>query len=116
MSKNWNIMSIKSNTNVATSYYKCVFNRILKRGEITMYNNLLAEMNRRGLHIYDLQKIINVGRGTAYSKMAGKTDWTLQEMLKVQDFFNDGLNQFDKLTLDYLFKGGNNDRKAERTK
>lgn len=83
-----------------------------------MYNNLLAEMNRRGLHIYDLQKIMNVGRGTAYSKMAGKTDWTLQEMLKVQDFFNEGLNQFNKnfLTLDYLFKWVNNDRKAKRTK
>ena len=63
------------------------------------YENLKAEMGRKGLTMFDLSK--NQNLGLAYesirNKFSGKTEWTRKEMFVIQQDY------FPNKTLEYLF-------------
>ena len=66
------------------------------------FENLRVEMARANISFPALANIIGIGLSTIYSKKTGVLDWTLSEMLSIQNVLQErtGLD----LTLDYLFK------------
>ena len=66
------------------------------------FENLRVEMARANISFLALANIIGIGLSTIYSKKSGALDWTLSEMLSIQNVLQEktGLD----LTLDYLFK------------
>ena len=66
------------------------------------FENLRVEMARANISFPALANIIGIGLSTIYSKKSGVLDWTLAEMLSIQNVLQEktGLD----LTLDYLFK------------
>ena len=72
------------------------------------FENLKVEMARANISLPALAKLIGMGLSTIYNKRDGLQDWTLGNMLAIQDVLQErtGLD----LPLDYLFKskkGGN---------
>ena len=73
--------------------------------ERDLFPNLAAEMARANLSKPALAQIIGIAVGSMYSKINGKTEFTLGEMQDIARCLETMTEQ--KLTLDYLFsKGG----------
>jgi hypothetical protein len=68
------------------------------------FNNLEAEFARIGLSVEEVGKELGFAKALMYNRLANKTNWTLNDMLKIQKFVNDRTKQ--RLTLDYLFAKG----------
>lgn len=71
-----------------------------------MYENLKAEMARNNLTGVKMSDILHITYQSFYKKIHGETDFKLNEMVAIQNYFKDT----DKAraavyTLDYLFKG-----------
>lgn len=82
--------------------------RRLYMSEKIEFENLMAEMARANISLPALAKLIGMGLSTIYNKKTGVQDWTLANMIAIQDVLQErtGLD----LPLDYLFKskkGGN---------
>ena len=68
------------------------------------FKNLEAEFKRIGLSVEEVGNELGFAKCVMYNRLANKTNWTLNDMLKVQKFVNDRTQQ--RLTLDYLFAKG----------
>ena len=68
------------------------------------FKNLEAEFKRIGLSVEEIGNELGFAKCVMYNRLANKTNWTLNDMLKVQKFVNDRTQQ--RLTLDYLFAKG----------
>ena len=66
------------------------------------FENLRVEMARANISFPALANIIGIGLSTIYSKKSGVLDWTLSEMLSIQNVLQEKTGM--DLTLDYLFK------------
>ena len=66
------------------------------------YRNLEAEIKRTGMSVEAVANELKFMRCTFYNRLSGKTNWTLSDMIKVQNFIN--LKTQQNLSLDYLFK------------
>ena len=66
------------------------------------FENLRVEMARANISFPVLANIIGIGLSTIYSKKSGVLDWTLSEMLSIQNVLQEKTGL--ELTLDYLFK------------
>ena len=63
-----------------------------------MYNNLKAEMTRKGFTAIDLSDELDINVKSVYSKLNGKSDFYKSECDLIKErFFND-------LDFEYLFK------------
>ena len=70
-----------------------------------MYDNLKAEMARHNLTGMKMSDLLHITHASFYKKIHGKSDFKLNEMVAIQNYFKDT----DKAraafyTLDYLFK------------
>lgn len=65
-----------------------------------MFENLKAEMARKGLTIMDLSKNteLNLSYETLRNKFSGKTEWNKREMFLLKK------NYFQDKTIEYLFE------------
>lgn len=68
------------------------------------FSNLEAEIARTGLSVEEVGKELGFTKCTIYNRLGCRSNWTLNDMLKVQKFINDRTQS--KLTLDYLFAQG----------
>ena len=68
------------------------------------YKNLEAEIARTGLSIEEVGHKLGFGKSLMYNRLAGRTKWTLSDMLEIQKFINDATGSH--YTLDYLFAKG----------
>lgn len=68
------------------------------------FKNLEAEFARIGLSVEEVAKELGFAKVVMYNRLANKTKWTLNDMLKVQKFVNDRTKSH--FTLDYLFAKG----------
>ena len=68
------------------------------------FSNLEAEIARIGLSVEEVSNELGFAKCVMYNRLNGKTNWTLNDMIKVQQFVN-GRTQ-SELTLDYLFAKG----------
>lgn len=59
--------------------------------------NLRAEMERYGVTVANIQKILGCSEKTVRNKINGETDFTLPEAFKIKNEF------FKGYTLEYLF-------------
>lgn len=66
-----------------------------------MFPNLLAEKARKRLTNKDFSDALNISEGSVKNKIAGRTEFTRQEMLTLRD------SCFQGLSLEYLFQEGN---------
>lgn len=64
-----------------------------------MFKNLLAEMARAGANKKEMADVISSAEWTFNRKLNGISQFTLEEMFKIQNFLGQENN-----TLDYLFK------------
>lgn len=64
---------------------------------ITVFNNLRAELARNNINAKELAEILNLSQKTVYNKLKGKSEFTLSEILKVQEMLPDS-------SLEYLFE------------
>lgn len=71
--------------------------------EIIFYN-LEAELLRSKINKAELAAMIGISTGAMSSKVTGKTEFNLEEMLAIQERIERFTGQ--KFTLDYLFKRG----------
>lgn len=71
--------------------------------EIIFYN-LEAELLRSKINKSELAAMIGISTGAMSSKVTGKTEFNLEEMLAIQERIECFTGQ--KFTLDYLFKRG----------
>ena len=65
------------------------------------FKNLEAEFTRIGFSIEKVAQELGFERATLYNRLSLKTNWTLNDMLKIQKFINNKTNSHH--TLDYLF-------------
>lgn len=65
------------------------------------FDNLEAEFTRMGMNVERVAHELGFGCATLYNRLSGSTNWTLNDMLKVQRLVNEKTAQ--SLTLDYLF-------------
>ena len=63
-----------------------------------MYNNLKAEMTRKGVTGEEIAKVLDVHPNSAYSKLNGKSDFYKSECDLIKERF------FKDLDFEYLFK------------
>ena len=68
------------------------------------FKNLEAEFARIGLSVEEVGNRLGFAKVVMYNRLANKTNWTLNDMLKVQKLINDATGSH--LTLDYLFAKG----------
>ena len=66
--------------------------------------NLEAEFARIGLSVDEVGQSLGFQKAVMYNRLNGKTNWTLQDMLKIQKFINEKAHAH--YTLDYLFARG----------
>lgn len=69
-----------------------------------MFGNLRAEMARNKITGIDIADALNMSHQSFYNKMSGETDFTLKQMLVIQEhlrFVNP--EEKEHYTLDYLF-------------
>ena len=69
-----------------------------------MFGNLRAEMARNNVSGTDMANVLNISRQSFYSKMSGKRNFTLGQMVRIQLHLQT-VNPTEKehYTLDYLF-------------
>lgn len=58
--------------------------------------NLRAEMVRNGIRGNQVANVLGLNINTAYSRLQGRTDFKVGELVKIRDTF------FPELSLDYL--------------
>lgn len=63
-----------------------------------MYQNLKAEIVKNGFNLGEFAKEINITNSTLSRKLKGKSDWTLDEAIKIKKLLNGNAN------LEELFK------------
>ena len=68
------------------------------------YKNLEAEFTRIGMSVEKIAHELGFEKATLYNRLSSKTNWTLNDMLKLQRFVNDKAQAH--YTLDYLFAKG----------
>ena len=69
-----------------------------------MFKNLRAEIARKGINNFsEFASIINMNSRTFAAKLAGITEFKLEEMKTIQEVIG------NDLTLDYLFENNSND-------
>lgn len=68
------------------------------------FKNLEAEFARLGLSVEEVGNELGFAKAVMYNRLANKTKWTLNDMLKVQKLVNERTNSH--FTLDYLFAKG----------
>lgn len=68
-----------------------------------MLNNLSAEMARYGYNSIDLANVGGFTERTARSKIAGETEFSIVEAVKIRD------SLFPAMRLEYLFKNSQTD-------
>ena len=64
-----------------------------------MFNNLKAEITRRGLNKTKFAALINMDSRLLSLKISGKSDFKYSEMQKIKEALGD-----ETLTLEYLFE------------
>lgn len=69
-----------------------------------MYNNLKAEMGRANMTGASMADVLDITPQAFYTKLHGKSDWTLKQMKTVQHILTGILNR--ELSLEYLFDKG----------
>ena len=67
-----------------------------------MFRNLEAEIIRAGITKEKISQELGLSNKTLYNRLNGSTDWSMEEMKKIQAIINIHLQQ--EYTLDYLFK------------
>lgn len=67
-----------------------------------MFRNLEAEIIRAGITKEKISQELGLSNKTLYNRLNGSTDWSMEEMKKIQAIININLQQ--EYTLDYLFK------------
>lgn len=67
----------------------------------TKYRNLAAEMARAGIGVGDMAERLHCSKQNVYSKLSGKSELTLADMVAIQDAIQECGNS--KMSLDYLF-------------
>lgn len=65
------------------------------------FKNLEAEFTRIDMSVDEIGQKLGFAKCTLYNRLNCKTNWTLNDMLKVQEFVNDKTKSHH--TLDYLF-------------
>lgn len=66
-------------------------------------NNLRAEMSKFNITLTKLAEVAGLSRQGLYTKIEGKKDWKLTEMVKIYQFINTFENiDFDLLFTDYI--------------
>lgn len=65
------------------------------------FGNLEAEFTRIGLSVEKVGDELGFAKCVMYNRMKGKTNWTLTDMLKIQELVNERTKTHH--TLDYLF-------------
>nr|DAT94611.1 MAG TPA: helix-turn-helix domain protein [Caudoviricetes sp.] len=63
-----------------------------------MFNNLAAEIARKGVKNNDFAEKVGIHPVTFSKKLNGKTDFTLKEVIRIIEYFN------CEFTLEYLFE------------
>lgn len=63
--------------------------------------NLLAEMIRAGVQISDIEKLLECTNRTVKNKLDSKTEFSVNEALKIRNAF------FPGMRIDYLFADDN---------
>ena len=76
---------------------------VFRKGDC-MYNNLKAEMSRANMTGLNMADALNITPQAFYSKLHGKSDWTLKQMKTAQHLLTGILNR--ELALEYLFDKG----------
>ena len=76
---------------------------VFRKGDC-MYNNLKAEMGRANMTGASMADVLDITPQAFYSKLHGKSDWTLKQMKTVQHILTGILNR--ELSLEYLFDKG----------
>ena len=67
--------------------------------EVFMYLNILAEMARRQITKAQMAQKLNMSAWTFDRKLKGESSFTVEEIIEIQNVFNDS-----KCTFEYLFK------------
>lgn len=70
----------------------------------TKYINLAAEMARAGLGVGDMAKKMHCSKQNVYSKLSGKSEFALSDMVAIQKAIEESGN-CGTVSLDYLFHG-----------
>ena len=70
-----------------------------------MFPNLRAELARKRITYQQIGQLIGKSKDNVYAKMAGKTDFKLNEMLLIKESY------FKDLELEYLFYIDEEERK-----
>lgn len=66
-------------------------------------NNLRAEMAKFNITFTKLAEVAGICRQSLYTKIEGKKDWNLKEMVKIYQYINTFENiDFDLLFTDYI--------------
>lgn len=69
-----------------------------------MFGNLRAEMSRNKISGTDMANVLHISHQSFYSKMSGKSDFTLSQMMMIQlHLQNANSAEKEHYTLDYLF-------------
>ena len=69
-----------------------------------MFGNLRAEMSRNKISGTDMANVLHISHQSFYSKMSGKSDFTLSQMVMIQlHLQNANSEEKEHYTLDYLF-------------
>ena len=68
------------------------------------FKNLEAEFARMGLSVEKVAHELGFAKAVMYNRLNGTTNWTLSDMLKLQEFVN--VKTKSNYTLDYLFARG----------
>lgn len=63
-----------------------------------MYRNLKNLLDQKNISQTRLSELLKVSEKTIYNKLLGRTDWTLQEVIKIKTFL------FPEYDLNYLFR------------
>lgn len=66
-----------------------------------MFFNILAEMARRDLTKSEMSKILDISLCTFNRKIKGSSDFTVSEIFKMQEVFNDSSCTFEYLLSQY---------------
>lgn len=70
-----------------------------------MYDNLKAEMARNHVTGMKMSDLLHITTASFYKKIHGKSDFKLNEMVAIQDYFKaNNKDKAEAYTLDYLFK------------
>ena len=70
----------------------------------TKFKNLRKEFRKLGMSVDEVAEATNFPRCILYNRLSGKTKWTLDDILTIQQFVNKEANA--NYSIDYLFEIG----------